>query len=73
MVLCFIASIDSLIYLGICQIYLAIQKFRLFEDWFLFVGCPALTMKCIILQNNNGFGLTVSGDKPVYVQTVKEG
>jgi len=35
--------------------------------------CPTMTMKCIILQKNDkGFGLTVSGDNPVYVEAVKE-
>lgn len=30
--------------------------------------------RCVIIQKDeNGFGLTVSGDNPVFVQLVKEG
>lgn len=31
-------------------------------------------MKCVVVTRDpKGFGLTVSGDNPVYVQSVKEG
>ena len=37
----------------------------------LFAG---LVQRCVIIQKDeNGFGLTVSGDNPVFVQLVKEG
>uniref|UniRef100_A0A4W5QUU3 PDZ domain-containing protein n=1 Tax=Hucho hucho TaxID=62062 RepID=A0A4W5QUU3_9TELE len=33
-----------------------------------------LVQRCVIIQKDeNGFGLTVSGDNPVFVQLVKEG
>ncbi|KAK2099627.1 Rho guanine nucleotide exchange factor 12 [Saguinus oedipus] len=33
-----------------------------------------LVQRCVIIQkDDNGFGLTVSGDNPVFVQSVKEG
>lgn len=33
-----------------------------------------LVQRCVIIQRDkNGFGLTVSGDNPVFVQLVKEG
>uniref|UniRef100_F6W610 PDZ domain-containing protein n=1 Tax=Ciona intestinalis TaxID=7719 RepID=F6W610_CIOIN len=36
-------------------------------------GGPSLVMKCVIVQRDErGYGLTVSGDNPVYVQSVKE-
>lgn len=32
-----------------------------------------LVQRCVIIQRDeNGFGLTVSGDNPVFVQTVRE-
>nr|CAB3261906.1 uncharacterized protein LOC100177579 [Phallusia mammillata] len=35
-------------------------------------GAPTLVMKCVVVQKDeNGYGLTVSGDNPVYVQSVK--
>uniref|UniRef100_A0A4W3I8J2 PDZ domain-containing protein n=1 Tax=Callorhinchus milii TaxID=7868 RepID=A0A4W3I8J2_CALMI len=35
-------------------------------------GC-GLVQRCVIIQRDeNGFGLTVSGDNPVFVQSVKE-
>lgn len=35
---------------------------------------PGLVQRCVIIQkDDNGFGLTVSGDNPVFVQLVKEG
>ncbi|GAA6072390.1 rho guanine nucleotide exchange factor 12 isoform X1, partial [Tachysurus ichikawai] len=35
---------------------------------------PGLVQRCVIIQKDeNGFGLTVSGDNPVFVQLVKEG
>lgn len=35
--------------------------------------CPGLVQRCVIIQRDkNGFGLTVSGDNPVFVQLVKE-
>uniref|UniRef100_A0A3B5M0X2 Rho guanine nucleotide exchange factor (GEF) 12a n=1 Tax=Xiphophorus couchianus TaxID=32473 RepID=A0A3B5M0X2_9TELE len=35
---------------------------------------PTLVQRCVIIQKDeNGFGLTVSGDNPVFVQLVKEG
>lgn len=36
--------------------------------------CSGLVQRCVIIQRDeNGFGLTVSGDNPVFVQLVKEG
>uniref|UniRef100_A0A8C7FQ86 Rho guanine nucleotide exchange factor 12 n=1 Tax=Oncorhynchus kisutch TaxID=8019 RepID=A0A8C7FQ86_ONCKI len=36
--------------------------------------CVGLVQRCVIIQKDeNGFGLTVSGDNPVFVQLVKEG
>jgi len=33
-----------------------------------------LVQRCVVIQRDeNGFGLTVSGDNPVFVQSVKEG
>jgi len=33
-----------------------------------------MVMKLVVVQkDDNGYGLTVSGDKPVYVQSVKPG
>ena len=33
-----------------------------------------MVMKCVIVaKDTKGYGLTVSGDNPVYVQSVKEG
>ena len=33
-----------------------------------------MVQRCVIIQRDeNGFGLTVSGDNPVFVQMVKEG
>lgn len=40
------------------------------------VACTytGLVQRCVIIQkDDNGFGLTVSGDNPVFVQSVKEG
>ena len=38
------------------------------------IGGPVYIQKIIIVQRDeNGYGLTVSGDNPVYVQSVKEG
>lgn len=35
--------------------------------------CSGLVQRCVIIQRDkNGFGLTVSGDNPVFVQLVKE-
>lgn len=35
---------------------------------------PGLVQRCVVIQRDeNGFGLTVSGDNPVFVQSVKEG
>lgn len=40
----------------------------------LLCWCPGLVQRCVIIQRDeNGFGLTVSGDNPVFVQLVKEG
>lgn len=40
----------------------------------LFVSLAGLVQRCVIIQKDeNGFGLTVSGDNPVFVQLVKEG
>uniref|UniRef100_A0A8C5C4M3 Rho guanine nucleotide exchange factor 12 n=1 Tax=Gadus morhua TaxID=8049 RepID=A0A8C5C4M3_GADMO len=37
------------------------------------LGLPGLVQRCVIIQKDeNGFGLTVSGDNPVFVQLVKE-
>lgn len=37
-------------------------------------SCAGLVQRCVIIQkDDNGFGLTVSGDNPVFVQSVKEG
>uniref|UniRef100_A0A8C8JHR9 Rho guanine nucleotide exchange factor (GEF) 12a n=1 Tax=Oncorhynchus tshawytscha TaxID=74940 RepID=A0A8C8JHR9_ONCTS len=37
-------------------------------------ACTWLVQRCVIIQKDeNGFGLTVSGDNPVFVQLVKEG
>uniref|UniRef100_A0A2K6EFT3 Rho guanine nucleotide exchange factor 12 n=1 Tax=Propithecus coquereli TaxID=379532 RepID=A0A2K6EFT3_PROCO len=36
-------------------------------------SCAGLVQRCVIIQkDDNGFGLTVSGDNPVFVQSVKE-
>lgn len=36
--------------------------------------CAGLVQRCVVIQRDeNGFGLTVSGDNPVFVQSVKEG
>lgn len=41
---------------------------------FAFAGTPCMVMKCVIVQRDeNGYGLTVSGNNPVFVQSVKEG
>ncbi|XP_040832748.1 rho guanine nucleotide exchange factor 12 isoform X6 [Ochotona curzoniae] len=44
-------------------------------NWYPY-GIPALAglvQRCVIIQkDDNGFGLTVSGDNPVFVQSVKE-
>lgn len=49
----------------------------LFEDLcpsVLRSGLAGLVQRCVIIQkDDNGFGLTVSGDNPVFVQLVKEG
>lgn len=38
------------------------------------VSLTGLVQRCVIIQKDeNGFGLTVSGDNPVFVQLVKEG
>lgn len=38
------------------------------------VSLAGLVQRCVIIQKDeNGFGLTVSGDNPVFVQLVKEG
>lgn len=38
------------------------------------VSLTGLVQRCVIIQkDDNGFGLTVSGDNPVFVQLVKEG
>lgn len=40
----------------------------------LYSGGPSLVMKCVFVQKDeHGYGLTVSGDNPVYVQSVKPG
>lgn len=47
----------------------------------LCLSCPVpnlssagLVQRCVVIQRDeNGFGLTVSGDNPVFVQSVKEG
>lgn len=40
----------------------------------LCVQMTGLVQRCVIIQRDeNGFGLTVSGDNPVFVQLVKEG
>lgn len=40
----------------------------------LSVCLSGLVQRCVIIQRDeNGFGLTVSGDNPVFVQLVKEG
>lgn len=40
----------------------------------LCVSLAGLVQRCVIIQKDkNGFGLTVSGDNPVFVQLVKEG
>lgn len=40
----------------------------------LSVSLAGLVQRCVIIQKDeNGFGLTVSGDNPVFVQLVKEG
>lgn len=50
-----------------------------FEDFccvslFCLVSLAGLVQRCVIIQKDeNGFGLTVSGDNPVFVQLVKEG
>ena len=37
-------------------------------------GGPVFIQKIIIVhRDENGYGLTVSGDNPVFVQSVKEG
>uniref|UniRef100_A0A8C7W8M8 Rho guanine nucleotide exchange factor 12 n=1 Tax=Oncorhynchus mykiss TaxID=8022 RepID=A0A8C7W8M8_ONCMY len=39
----------------------------------LSLSCKGLVQRCVIIQKDeNGFGLTVSGDNPVFVQLVKE-
>uniref|UniRef100_A0A4W5NTZ7 Rho guanine nucleotide exchange factor 12 n=1 Tax=Hucho hucho TaxID=62062 RepID=A0A4W5NTZ7_9TELE len=39
----------------------------------LSLSCEGLVQRCVIIQKDeNGFGLTVSGDNPVFVQLVKE-
>lgn len=43
-------------------------------DIVLSLYCEGLVQRCVIIQKDeNGFGLTVSGDNPVFVQLVKEG
>ena len=40
-------------------------------NYFVIAG---LVQRCIIVQRDeNGYGLTVSGDNPVFVQSVKDG
>lgn len=39
-----------------------------------FLSLAGLVQRCVIIQKDeNGFGLTVSGDNPVFVQLVREG
>lgn len=41
---------------------------------FLHLSYAGLVQRCVVIQRDeNGFGLTVSGDNPVFVQSVKEG
>lgn len=41
---------------------------------FWLISLSGLVQRCVIIQKDeNGFGLTVSGDNPVFVQLVKEG
>lgn len=48
-----------------------LKAFSLVNSSFSFTG---LVPRCVIIQKDeNGFGLTVSGDNPVFVQLVKEG
>ncbi|XP_043936950.1 rho guanine nucleotide exchange factor 12 [Protopterus annectens] len=47
--------------------------FDLLEEPFLKMYSPGLVQRCVIIQRDeNGFGLTVSGDNPVFVQSVRE-
>lgn len=40
----------------------------------LSLSLTGLVQRCVIIQKDeNGFGLTVSGDNPVFVQLVREG
>lgn len=49
-------------------------KHTVFSLSVLFVPPAGLVQRCVIIQKDeNGFGLTVSGDNPVFVQLVKEG
>lgn len=44
------------------------------EMKYVCVQMTGLVQRCVIIQRDeNGFGLTVSGDNPVFVQLVKEG
>lgn len=37
-------------------------------------GANQMVQRCVIItRDENGYGLTVSGDNPVFVQSVKEG
>lgn len=59
--------------------YLIITFYLFIEDvgyvpLLCLVSLTGLVQRCVIIQKDeNGFGLTVSGDNPVFVQLVKEG
>uniref|UniRef100_A0A667YJG5 Rho guanine nucleotide exchange factor 12 n=1 Tax=Myripristis murdjan TaxID=586833 RepID=A0A667YJG5_9TELE len=50
------------------------SPFHIILSLSLCVSLAGLVQRCVIIQKDeNGFGLTVSGDNPVFVQLVKEG
>lgn len=83
---CFIHGVGALIlYVDFMCCLVFLQKFYsplLIRNSFL-CSLPSLftcgsraglVQRCVIIQkDDNGFGLTVSGDNPVFVQSVKEG
>lgn len=41
---------------------------------FIIIFLDLMVQRCVIIQKDEkGYGLTVSGDNPVFVQSVKEG
>lgn len=61
-------------FLGTSVLYVLLIRSVLLKDFNKNIFLDLMVQRCVIIQKDEkGYGLTVSGDNPVFVQSVKEG